>query len=79
MWQQGNFTKDTPHRPCRIWLTLEGPDIIEMRQVMIDRDIPGTVEFFQRVVVPQVRDAARRRGISIDEAEQSGSDGGLSG
>jgi len=51
----------------RIWLTLEGPDIIELKQVVLDRDAEGAMAFFRRVVVPKVRVAARRRGISIEE------------
>jgi len=59
---------ETP-RPRCIWLTLEGPDIIELKQVMLDRDAPGAAAFFQRVVAPQVRDAAQRRGISAVEKD----------
>ena len=62
-----------------IWLTLEGPDIIELKQVVMDRDALGAADFFQRVLVPRVRDAARRRGIPIGRAEQSGDDGRLPG
>jgi len=55
--------------PRRIWLTLEGPDIIELKQVVLDRDVEGAVAFFQRAVAPRVREAALRRGIPIEEAD----------
>lgn len=56
-------------RPRCIWLTLEGPDIIEMKQVVLDRDAPGAAAFFRRVVAPRVRAAAKQRGILIDGIE----------
>jgi hypothetical protein len=74
----GTGTQETP-RLRRIWLTLEAPDIIEMKQVVLDRNAPGAAAFFQRVVVPRVRDAARRRGIPLDVVEKDEGDGHLSG
>jgi len=74
----GTGTQETP-RPLRIWLTLEAPDNIEMKQVVLDRDAPGAAAFFRRVVVPQVRDAARRRGIPLDLIRKDEGDGRLSG
>jgi hypothetical protein len=47
--------------PRRIWLTLEAPEIIELKQAMMDRDARDARAFFQRVVVPRVRRAAERR------------------
>lgn len=76
--QTGEATH-TSSRPRCIWLTLEGPDIIEMKQVVLDRDAQGAVAFFQRAVAPRVRDAARRRGIPIDVVEEGESDGCLPG
>lgn len=55
--------------PRRIWLTLEGPEIIELKQAMLDRDAEGAAALFRRVVVPRVREAARRRGIPMEEAD----------
>jgi hypothetical protein len=52
-----------------IWLALEGPEIIELKQVALDRDARGAVAFFHRVVVPRVREAARRRGIPVEEED----------
>jgi len=57
------------HPPRRIWLALEGSDIIELKQVMQDRDVAGADDFFRRVVVPRVREAARRRGIPTEEED----------
>jgi len=37
--------------PRRIWLALEGAEIVNLKQVMLDRDVPGAVAFFQRVVI----------------------------
>ena len=62
---------DFPRHTRFIWLTLEGPDVIEVKQVALDRDVPGAVAFFQRVVVPQVRLVAQRRGIPIGEESES--------
>ena len=59
------------------WITLEAPEIIELKQVMLDRDYQGTADFFWRLVVPRVREAAQRRGIPLDEAEEN--DGRLPG
>jgi hypothetical protein len=75
---KGTSTQEIP-RPRRIWLTLEASDIIEMKQVVLDRDAPGAAAFFRRVVVPQVRDAARRRGIPLDAVEKDEGDGRLPG
>jgi len=49
---------------------LEGSEIIELKQVIMDRDVGGTRAFFQRVVAPRVRRAAERRGIAIDASFQ---------
>ena len=60
----------TDSRPPRhIWLTLEGPEIIELKQVVLDRDVEGAAAFFRRVVVPRVRQAGRRRGILTEEED----------
>jgi len=58
--------------PRHIWLTLEGPDIVELKRVILDRDVQGAAAFFQRVVVPQVRRAAEQRGIAVDVPSEIG-------
>lgn len=63
--------------PRFAWLTLEAPEIIELKQAMLDRDSQGAADFFRRVVVPRVREVAQRRGISLEEAEEN--DGRLPG
>ena len=75
---KGTGTQETL-RPRRIWLTLEASDIIEMKQVVLDHDAPGAAAFFRRVVVPRVRDAARRRGIPLDAVEKDEGNGRLPG
>jgi hypothetical protein len=62
----------TSIRPRFTWLTLEAQEIIELKQAMIDRDSQGAVDFFWSVIAPRVRDAAKRRGISLEEAEEDG-------
>jgi len=60
----------TESRPPRhIWLTLEEPEIIELKQVVLDRDVEGAAAFFRRVVAPRVREAARRQGIPVEEED----------
>ncbi len=66
-------------RPRSIWITLEGPDIIELKQIVLDRDAAGAMDFFQRVIVPRVRKAARQRGIITDEEVRDEDHGSLSG
>ena len=56
-----------PQRTRCIWLTLEEPDIIELKQVVLDRDAESATAFFHRVVAPRVREAAAQRGISVKE------------
>jgi hypothetical protein len=66
-------------RTRSIWITLEGPEIIELKQIVLDRDAAGAADFFQRVIVPQVRKAARQRGIITDEDVKDEGNGSLSG
>ncbi len=54
----------------RIWLTLEAEEIVELKQLMMDRDVEGARAFFHRVVVPRVRQASERRGIKADGAPE---------
>ena len=60
----------TSNPPRFICLTLEAPEVIELKQAMMDRDSQGAADFFRRVVVPRVQKAAQRRGISTNEAEE---------
>ena len=54
-----------PVQALHIWLQLEAPEVIELRQVVMDRDAPGAVEFFRRVIAPRVRTAAQQRGLDV--------------
>jgi hypothetical protein len=67
----------TSNRPRYICLALEAPEIIELKQAMLDRDVQGADDLFRRVVAPRVQEAARRRGIALQEAEED--DGRLPG
>jgi hypothetical protein len=67
----------TTNRPRFTSLTLEASEIIELKQAMLDRDSQDAADFFWRVIVPRVREAAQRRGISLEEAEEN--DGRLPG
>ena len=66
-------------RTRSIWITLEGQDVIELKEIMLDRDAAGAMDFFQRVIVPQVRQAARQRGIISGEDLREESNGSLPG
>lgn len=65
--------------PRRIWLALEAPEIIQMKQIVLDRDAPGAAAFFQRVVAPRIAEVARQRGILPGKAEDEGKHERLSG
>jgi len=54
--------------PRRIWLTLEAEEVVELKQLMMDRDVEGTRAFFHQTVVPRVRRAADQRGTSAEVA-----------
>jgi hypothetical protein len=66
-------------RTRSIWITMEGPDIIELKQIVLDRDAAGAMGFFQRLIAPQVRKAARKLGIATDEEVRDEDHGSLSG
>jgi len=69
----------TPTSNCLryICLALEAPEIIELKQAMLDRDVEGAADLFRRVVAPRVQAAAQRRGIALEETEED--DGRLPG
>ena len=72
--QLESATVRSPH-PRYIWLTLEGPEVIELKRVVLDRDAPGATAFFQRVVAPRVRATARQRGIPVESEDDEGLSG----
>ena len=75
----GQTDQASTARTRSIWITLEGQDIIELKQIMLDRDVAGATDFFQRVIVPQVRKAAQQRGIISDGDLREEGDGSLPG
>jgi hypothetical protein len=60
------------------WVTLEAPEIIELKQAILDCDSRDVADFFWRVILPRAQEAAQKRGISLDE-ENEESNGRLSG
>lgn len=70
---------DVESRTRHIWVTLKEPDIIELKQVVLDRDVPGALAFFQRVVLPRVVQAAQRRGVELQGEPEEQSDERLPG
>jgi hypothetical protein len=67
----------TTDRQRFAWVTLEAQEIIELKQAIMDRDSHDVVDFFFRVVVPRAKESAQKRGISLQEYEES--NGHLSG
>jgi hypothetical protein len=59
-----------PSPPRRIWLTLQAEEIVELKQLMMDRDVTEARAFFHRVVVPRVENAAEQRNMEIDVSFQ---------
>lgn len=46
-----------------ILATVEAVEVIEMKRIVLDRDVPEAKEFFRAVIAPQVIAAAERFGI----------------
>ena len=68
----------TTERQRFAWVTLEAPEIIELKQAILDRDSHDVVDFFWRVILPRAQEAAQKRGILLEE-ENEESNGRLSG
>jgi len=68
----------TTERQRFAWVTLEAPEIIELKQAILDRDSQDVVDFFWRVILPRAQEAAQKRGISLEE-ENEERNGHLSG
>jgi hypothetical protein len=62
-----------------VYLALEGPEVIELKQVVMDRDAEGAADFFMRVIVPRVRAAAQQFGLVVDWEEAGADHGRVSG
>lgn len=63
----------------RIWVTLEAPEVIELKRIALDHDADGAVAFFRSVLTPRVRAAAIARGIPLDVPDKDVADGNLPG
>ena len=61
---------DLKEQPRRIWLTLQGEEIVELKQAMMDHDVEEARAFFHSVVAPRVRKAVEQRGIAIEASCQ---------
>jgi hypothetical protein len=61
-----------------IWVTLEVIEVIELKRIVMDRDVAEAVDFFQAVITPKVRAAAERRGMALADYKETG-DGRLPG
>lgn len=68
-----------PAAPRRIWVTLEAPEVIELKRIAIDRDGDGAVDFFRGVLDPRVRAAAMQRGVALDRLVEDENDGRILG
>jgi len=55
-----------PPAPQSLWITLEAPEVIELKRIGMDCDLDEAVAFFKEVLVPRLRAAARQRGIALD-------------
>ena len=62
-----------------LWITLEAPEVIELKRIAIDCDGPGAVAFFREVLVPRVCSAAQRRGVALELLGEVENDGCLPG
>jgi hypothetical protein len=70
---------DPPPAPRRIWVTLEAPEVIDLKRVALDHDVDGAIAFFRNVVTPRVRAAAAARGITRDISDKDAAGGNLPG
>ena len=70
---------DSAPAPRRIWVTLEAPEVIELKRIALDRDAPSAVAFFRNLVMPRVRAAAAARGLLLDVPDKDVADGNLPG
>jgi hypothetical protein len=44
-----------PPAPRSLWITLEAPEVIELKRIALDRDGDSAVAFFRDEVAPRVR------------------------
>jgi hypothetical protein len=66
-------------QPARLWLALDGPDVIELKRIVAVGDQTKALEFFDDVIVLGVMAGAERCGIDLARLEEGGGHGSLSG
>ncbi len=57
--------------PRRTWVEFEAPEVIELKRIVMDKDVAAAVAFFHATVVPKVRAAAERHGLISPCYEES--------
>jgi len=55
-----------------IWVTVEAIEVIELKRIVLDRDVAEAVDFFQAVIVPQVLRRGRTPRDSPGERQGDG-------
>lgn len=68
----------TEKRKITIWMTVEAVEVIELKRIVLDRNVAEAVDFFQAVISPQVFAMAERFGIHRTHIEET-DDGRLPG
>ena len=58
-------------RKLAIWVTVEAIEVIDLKRIVLDRDVAEAVDFFQAVIAPQVIAAAERFGIHRAGVEET--------
>jgi hypothetical protein len=53
-----------------LWVTLEAPELIELKRIAMDRDMDEAVTFFNNILTPRVRTAAIKRGLGLPILEE---------
>lgn len=53
----------TGRAPRRTWVEFEAPEIIELKRIVMDKDVAAAAAFFHATVVPKVHAAAERHGL----------------
>jgi len=56
--------------PRRTWVEFEAPEVIELKRIVLDKDVAAAVAFFHAAVVPRVTAAARRHGLIAPNPEE---------
>lgn len=66
------MNRNQPARPAprRTWIEFEAPEVIELKRIVLDKDVAAAVTFFHGVVAPKVAAAATRHGIPLPPPEE---------